>query len=446
MSVREYQGQIQRMCLAAEAHHLLVDREYLSAVSGVSLPVRGFHEHAMARCGSDEVTAGTFVQFSSGSTRDPQGVELTLSALEANVSSMLEFYRPRATEVACSWLPWSHDMGFVGLFTTLCALSPPWSSAGHVISIKPERFLANPAIWLQACSELEVSFTMAPPFALDLVRRMPRHVRRMDLSSIRALVVGSEMVRPEVLRAFADVASEAGLSGRALCPAYGLAEATLGVSIAPHNEPWSSSVVDATELGRGRWTSTAGEGKEIVCCGPPLDGVEVRVAGGHSLGELEIRSPALLRRYVGPASESLTDDGWFHTSDVGHVSHTGDVYPLGRTDDVCVAAGRKVYLHDLDAVVETHPLARMGCGVAIADGAGNVVVVVECRRTKTTSSVLSRACKQMRSDIIHHCSVRASRVIITEPGALPKTPSGKIRRRRTLELYRDEQLPILAST
>jgi fatty-acyl-CoA synthase len=451
LGIEEYVEQIVRMCVTVGARCVLVDgqyvpalRQYAAALGSTGLVVEGFDGWPRYGMASDEVVAGALVQFSSGSTGDPQGVVLTLEALEANVAAMMSFYQPRAREVVCSWLPWSHDMGLIGmLLTPICSLSPPWACIGHGMYIAPERFVVDPGVWLRTCSEIGATFTAAAPFGLNLARRRLRRDRGLDLSAMRAVVIGSEMIGARGLREFEQAAGEVGLPRRSLCPAYGLAEATLGVTIVPIETTWAAETVDVTGLESGRWVPTEAGGREVVSCGPALPRVEVRVAEGRPVGELEIRSPSLLATYAGSEDVVVDADGWFRTSDLGHLTSAGELFPLGRVDDVCIVGGRKIYLADIDRVVEGHPITRPGGAAAVSVEAGEIVVIAEARRASASRSVLVDACREIRGQVIRHCGVGPSRVVITEGGAIPKTPSGKIRRNRLGVLVSEETLPLL---
>ena len=196
------------------------------------------------------------------------------------------------------------------------------------------------------------------PFALRLAGRALRAGRGpYDLSSLKSLVVGSEPVSAEGLRTFEELAAGHGLSPDALCPGYGLAEASLAVSISSPDEPWSSKRLDAAALSERRWAEDPEGEVELVSCGPALHGVELRTGEADGLGPLEIRSPSLLTRYVGDAEPPVCPDGWLRTADLAHLgSH--DVYIAGRTDDVFVIAGRNLDARALDAVAGSHPSTR----------------------------------------------------------------------------------------
>ena len=157
-----------------------------------------------------------------------------------------------------------------------------------------------------------------------------------------------------------------------------MAEATLAVAIDPMTSPWSSTRVDSDALAAGDWHEVAEGGTELVSCGPPVRGTEVRTSGGGDVGELEIRSGSLLDGYVGDEASPLTDDGWLHTADLGHM-RDGNVYIAGRSDDVLIVAGRNIDARAMDALVAAHPACRPGNTACVPDGSGRYVVVAEPR-------------------------------------------------------------------
>src|SRR5438876_647137 len=156
------------------------------------------------------------------------------------VAAVLAALEPGAGDASCSWLPLSHDMGLIGqLLSPLAAGAPEFGH--HCLTLmKPEAFMANPRSWLRTCSETGSTITVAPNFALELAVRTSRRIGSLDLSRLRAIIVGSESVRADTLVRFADAYAPSGFRPLALCPGYGLAEATLAVTIVRPHEPWRS--------------------------------------------------------------------------------------------------------------------------------------------------------------------------------------------------------------
>ncbi len=446
MGAQEYLGQITTMCAMTGATHLLADPAYLGLLSAGSLPVHGFNEFRSTHSSLAADVPGSFVQFTSGSTGTPRGIALSLDAIDANLTSMFDWLEPGPDGVICSWLPLSHDMGLIGFaLYALCSVCPPWSSAVDVVLLKPETFLADPGSWLQACTDFRATSTAAPPFALRFAARAMRTARTpYDLSTLRSFVVGSEPVSADGLRAFTEVASVHGLPPNALCPGYGLAEASLAVAIASPKEPWSSVRVDSEALAGRQWGEVADGGVELVSCGAPLLDVQLRTSGDQAVGELEIKSPSLLTRYVGEAKAPVMADGWLHTADLVHLGDD-DVFIVGRTDDVFVIAGRNIDARELDAVASSHPATRPGNAAAVLDDFGRYVVVAEPNSPVDDAAALREAAREIRVALVSRFSASPSAVIFIERGTLPKTPSGKIRRNHLQALWRNGQLAEVVS-
>ena len=377
MGGAEYLAQIDLMCAQTEATHLLCDASLTTLLSGATAPVHAFSEYHVSRTRNSASAPGHFVQFTSGSTGTPRGIALSLDALDANLTSMYDWLEPRDGAVVCSWLPLSHDMGLIGLaLYAICSVTRLGRSPASSVLLTPESFLADPASWMRACTDYGATSTTSPPFALRLAGRALRGAGCFDLTSLRSFVVGSEPVPAETLREFEGVAGEFGLSTYALCPGYGMAEATLAVAIDPPTAPWSSVRVDSEALAEREWREVADGGTELVMCGPPVRGTEVRIAGSEPLGELELRGPSLLSNYVPDDTPASTADGWFRTADLAHI-RDGSVCLAGRTDDVLIVAGRNLDARALDAVVWTQAVCRPGNAACFTDGTGRYVVVAE---------------------------------------------------------------------
>jgi acyl-CoA synthetase (AMP-forming)/AMP-acid ligase II len=446
MGVDDYLAQITAMCAMTGATHMLADPEYLGLLEAAPVPVHGFNEFGSTLSTLDSDVPGNFVQFTSGSTNTPRGIALNLDAIDANLHSMYDWLSPRPGVVICSWLPLSHDMGLIGFaLYGLCSVCPPWSSSVDVVLLKPEDFLADPGVWLQACTDFGATSTAAPPFALRFASRALRATRNTyDLSTLRSLVVGSEPVSADGLRAFTEEATPHGLPPNALCNGYGMAEVSLAVAIGSPSEPWTSVRVDPEALSEQRWSEVAEGGLELVSCGPPLRDIKVRTADGAAVGELEIKSPSLLNRYIGEDASPVSPDGWLHTADLAHLKD-GNVYVAGRSDDVFVIAGRNIDARDLDAVAGSHPGTRPGNVATVPDGGGRYVVVAEPNSPVPDSDALRRAAREIRVTLMSRFGASPSAVVFIERGTLPKTPSGKIRRNHLQTLWRDGKLTELAS-
>ena len=379
---------------------------------------------------SDVSAAGEFVQFSSGSTGRPKGVRLSSSAIAANVMAMIDHTGDSAeSAITCSWLPLSHDMGLIGMcLAALAAMGPPWHGR-RLALMPPARMVARPHRWLQACSEIRATVTAAPNFALDLVVANPRNMSiGVDLRQLRVLTVGSELIRPATLRRFAAAMAPLGFDEVALCPAYGMAEAALAVTMVAPHEHWHG-------------TAAGGHGVDVVSCGRPLRGLEVRApAGPGAIGPIAVRGSSLLTGYLGAGPLSL-DEGWLATSDLGFMSD-GELHVVGRADDVLVVAGTKLYPELLEETAARHEAVRPGNCAAISDGSGGYLIIAERRRANGGPDLYD-ACRWIRRELSEQ-GLAPTAVVLVSPGSIPKTTSGKLQRSRLLQMHGRGELEVEA--
>jgi acyl-CoA synthetase (AMP-forming)/AMP-acid ligase II len=432
----EYRAQIEAACACVGAELLLVEDALVPAVPPLSVPVAGF-----AGCASDGAGRtdghGSLVQFTSGSTGAPKGIRLSLDAVAHQVRALLERLQPQLGDAACSWLPLSHDMGLIGmLLTSWCAASPDVLGGGELTLIRPEHFVRRPACWLDACSRFGATITSAPDFALALATRTVGALEGLDLRRLRVCITGGDMIRAATLEVFAAATAAAGFRSRAFCPAYGLAEATLAVTMVEPTVGWSAASVDAAALAEGRWVAATGPGaRRVVCAGGPLPGMSVRVAAGPAAaGVIEVAGPSMLTEHVGYGSP-LSPEGWLTTGDLG-VLDDGLLYPTGRRGDRIVVAGRTLDAGDVEARIGGHPGLRAGAVVAVDDGAGGFAVVAE----PAAAVGLDAVARAVRDELVRTVGCGPSAVVLVERGSLPKTPSGKLPRRRVADAFQSGSL------
>jgi acyl-CoA synthetase (AMP-forming)/AMP-acid ligase II len=422
----EYRLQIETLCGFVGAELLLVDSALLRLFARSKLAVAGLNEFESGHHRFEpppSPTPGSFVQFTSGTTATPKGVGLSLKAVAANVLAILEALSAARGETSCSWLPLSHDLGLVGM----CLV--PWVAnsrklLGHadVVLLPPRQF----ASWLATCADTRATFTAAPNFGLALARRLLRPGRPPDLSQLRACIIGGEIVHASTLTAFAEAAAPSGLRDGTLCPGYGLAEATLGVSMVRPGDRWKVLKVDAEALARGDWQEVGERevGREVVSSGRALPGVEVRSPAGR-VGPIEIRSPSLMAGYLGGSARPASASGWYRTHDLGRVIDD-QVYVVGRMDDMLIVGGKNVYAHDLESVAVDVSGMRPNAVVAIDDDDGRYELVLERRH-----GIQPRAlAESVRAALVNRGQIGPSAVVFVRRGSLPKTPSGKLQRHR----------------
>jgi acyl-CoA synthetase (AMP-forming)/AMP-acid ligase II len=380
---------------------------------------------------------GDFVQFTSGSTRSPQGILLDLVAVESNVLAILEALDPVAGDRVCSWLPLSHDMGLIGLcLAPWVGASPSMAGQGTLSLIRPEAFLRSPSVWLKTCSQLAATITAAPSFAFGLAARaIARSGPQLDLSPLRVCITGADTVRAQDLREFTAAATPLGFKDKSFCPAYGLAEATLAVTMVRPDTHWSSYTVDPVALAAGRWVEQA-QGRELVSTGAPLKDMRVRI-GANGVGPIEVAGPSLLSGYVG-ADSAVPHGAWLATQDLGFLVD-GELIVTGRQNALLVVAGRNLYAGDIEDIVNAQRDIRGMNSVALADDDRYFVVAEAYPKAH-----LANTAHEVRAALARRLGAGPSSITFLAPGALPKTPSGKLARARVRKMQSTGELTTTA--
>ena len=261
--------------------------------------------------------------------------------------------------------------------------------------IRPEVFVARPALWLRAMSRYRALISPAPNFAYSLcVQRMrDAEIDGVDLSSWRMALNGAEQAVPDVLRAFSRRFARWGFAERALTPVYGLSEAALAVTFGEIDRAFFSLRFDRELLSCAGLARESADGREIVSVGRPIPGMAVRVAGPdgealpeRSVGVIECRGPSLMEGYLGQpdVTAEVLRNGWLNTGDLGFTC-CGDLFITGRAKDVLLVRGRNYAPEEVEHAAETAAGVRAGCVVAatwLPDGAETerLLVLAEARR------------------------------------------------------------------
>ncbi len=376
------------------------------------------------------------VQHSSGSTGAPKGIELDDAALGSNVTALLAATGATAGDGTVSWLPLSHDMGLVGmLLTGVAAGAGATRGRSEVHLMEPGRFLRSPASWVQELSDRRASITAAPDMGYRLVIDHGA-APAVDLSRLRCAIVGGEVVRASTLQRLTAALAPLGLSPSAPCPAYGLSEVGLGVSLTPPGAGWRELALDGDRVIDRSWrhgsAPTSGGGRAgglrsaVVASGVPLAGYDVGVAGESRTGRLLVRGPSI-GRHPGDGASLAGPDGWLDTGDLGAVVD-GWVVVTGRADDLLVVHGLQVHAPALEDDLARVPGVRAGRVLAVTRPTGEWVVLAESERGADPAT--------LRSDLavvaVRHAGARPDEVTLVRRGQLPTTPSGKLRRGEAL--------------
>jgi len=396
--------------------------------------------------GPDDIA---YLQYSSGSTRFPHGVAVTHHALLDNLHAHGFGLKAELGDRVISWLPWYHDMGLVG-----CLLSPV-AMQMSVDYLKTEDFARRPLAWLDMITRNPgTTISYSPTFGYDICsRRMSSQTRaedRFDLSRWRIAGNGADMIRPDVMQAFVDGFDAAGFKASAFCPSYGLAEATLAVSLMPPGEGIRLELVEENELSGGA-QGDAGDDERprrfraIVNCGKPIAGMTIEIRGpegeilpDRGIGKVFVRGASVMHSYFRDEESTkacLSDDGWLDTGDMGYLS-SGYIFIVGRAKDMIIINGRNHWPQDIEWAVEQLPGFKSGDIAAFAitgpSGEETPAVLVHCRVSDNEER--GRLRDEIRERVRAITGITPV-VELVPPRTLPRTSSGKLSRTKARNLY-----------
>ena len=413
----------------------------VEALDWESFGARDVAASELAQPNSDDIA---YLQYSSGSTRFPHGVAVTHGALLNNLAAHSIEMKVIETDRCVSWLPWYHDMGLVG-----CLLSPVANQVSADY-LKTEHFARRPLAWLDLISRNKgTTLSYSPTFGYDIcARRVSSQFdakERFDLSRWRVAGNGADMIRPDVMQSFVDAYADAGFDASAFLPSYGLAEATLAVSIMPPGEGIQVELVEETDLsGEPTAADMPKRYRAIVNCGKPVRdmAVEIRMEDGslcaeRAIGKVWASGPSIMHSYFRDevSTAACLKNGWLDTGDMGYLSN-GYLYIVGRAKDMIIINGKNHWPQDIEWAVEQLPGFKSGDIAAFAitatNGEETPAVLVHCRTTdpKERAKLHAAICERVRSITGMNCVVE-----LVPPKTLPRTSSGKLSRAKARNLY-----------
>ncbi|MEU3047360.1 AMP-binding protein [Streptomyces sp. NPDC006984] len=378
--------------------------------------------------GAPDLPEVALIQFSSGSTSDPRGVQIPWSALNAHVFGIHEWLSIDQDSRVVSWLPFYHDMGLVG-----CLLMP-LAIGGSASFMPPQEFIGAPLRWLREISERGGTACAVAAFSLShtLRRVQPEQLKGLDLSSMQSVIIGAERIDPDVLSDFHRLLAPSGLAHGALLPAYGMAEATLAVTgIRPDPHKIHTQLVDTDALEIGKpvpfHAADTPSTTRLVSCGTALTGIGVDILdtdGGPlpegTFGEIAVRGYSLATGY---RQGGLTAFGDRHpTGDMGFVVDE-ELYVVGRAGDSVKQNGRPLFAEDVQAVAAAaspKPQRTVALLGALSGANAAVVVVEDCTADEASAVGRSVATRLPGLRVL---------VLLVAHGTLRRTTSGKPRRR-----------------
>lgn len=378
-----------------------------------------------------------YLQYTSGSTSQPKGVMISHINLTANLRAINNCFGRTADDTSVTWLPHYHDMGLVD------GLLSPLFTGGTGLVISPLLFINKPLLLLQTISTCQAGFCGGPGFGLDhcLARIPQEQLQELDLSSLRVLYVGAEPIRIATLEKFAAAMQASGFRKSSLVPAYGLAEATLAVSLHLNG-------VDMTYR-------KMGDAKEVVACGPPVEFTEVLIVNpitnavlpeGEE-GEIWVKNNGIAAGYWEKPDATKATFHAYTSDDRGPYLRTGDLgfmdngllFITGRTKELIIIRGVNYYPQDIEEVVgESHPDIQPNAAAAFSvetEQGEALMIVSEVRRVAQTPDDEKVIKNEMAQSVGLAFGLIPHEIVLIPPGKLPKTSSGKIQRLKAREMF-----------
>ena len=387
-----------------------------------------------------------YLQYTSGSTSFPRGVEVTQKTVLNNLMEIARYgLKLDSSDRFVSWLPFYHDMGLVGFILV------PLIGQLSVDYLGSRTFAMRPRLWLKILSDNGGTISSAPTFgyALCAKRLRPSDVESYNLSNWRAACVGAERINPEPLQEFAEILEPCGFDQNAFVACYGMAECVLATSFAPLGEGLNVDVVDRKMMAEsGEARPSQGDAistSSYVDCGKLLPGFEFSILDDNGVemenrhcGHIHLKGPSVMRGYFHDeesTSEVLSEDGWLNTGDIGYRIDNHLVI-TSRSKDVIIIKGRNIWPYDLEVLAQQTGGVKLGGVAAFSvslDGNEEQAVLVVETKEKDADNRL-HIIEDISQSILAHFGINVQ-IDLTPRGTLPRTSSGKLSRSQSKQDY-----------
>ena len=388
----------------------------------------------MANIGPDHIA---LLQHSSGTTSLKKGVALSHGAILAQAERYAAQLGATQDDAIVSWLPLYHDMGLIA-----CSIVP--LVVGQTVTIlDPFHWVARPASMLEALKTYEGAFAWLPNFAYEHMARTVPSDFSADLSHVKAIVNCSEPCKAETFDRFEERFASLGLGAGQLQVCYAMAETVFAVSQTEVGRPVKRLLADREALHRDRTARPVKDGGILLLStGKPLDGVEVSVmqdgtaVGEGHVGEIVVEAPFLFDGYYRrpELTQERLESGRYSTRDLGFL-HEGELYVLGRADDLMIINGRNLHAHEVEQIVTDVPGVKAGRAVAFgvfnAATASEELVIVAEGETEREAEIA----RQIGEAVYDRTNIEVKDIRVVDAGWVVKTTSGKISREKNREKY-----------
>ncbi|MGI9484314.1 MAG: AMP-binding protein [Geminicoccaceae bacterium] len=390
------------------------------------------------------------LQATSGSTGTPKAAVVTHSNIASNVDAIGRVIGVRSNDLLVSWLPWSHDMGLIGLsYAFYWGIPAVFSDVSN--------FIRNPLVWLSWISDYQGTISPAPNHAFHICARLaalkpPKHLR---LDHWRTALCGAEPVSDKTLAAFQAAFGRFGLQDTTLRPVYGLAEATLAVSIPSSDQRYRIDHIATHSLlneKRAEPVERQQSNMSFIGLGSAIPGHELRIASEHGdplperqIGEIEVRGPSIIPGYWNSSKETnslLRDDGFLRTGDLGYVSD-GHLYVTGRNKDLLKLGGRNFSALQIENFVgrllpDIVPTTCVAVGMYDEGLQTEALHLLLDMRVVPDDRMRRHVERDLRSSLTAGLGITGSYLHWIRAGQLPKTPSGKVQRFLCRQMLEDK--------
>ena len=419
-----------------------------------------------SRAAGDDQPNTFYLQYTSGSTRQPAGVMISHRNLFAQFEEIMSHYfgvygsvAPPDTTVV-SWLPFYHDLGFV------IGIIFPILAGVRAVLTSPAGFVQRPARWMQLLAGNSRAFSAAPNFAFDLAARKTSDddMAGFDLGGVHSILNGSERVHPVTLKRFTERFAPFSFDPKVMRPSYGLAEATLVVATREAGQPPEIVDFESDKLSVGQAERCAtGSGRPLVSYGTPQS-PKVRIVDPDTgiecpegtVGEIWVYGESVAAGYWQKPEETErtfgariathradTSEGpWLRTGDSGFFSE-GELFIIGRIKDLLIVYGRNHYPDDIEATIQQITPGRCAAIAVPHDGAEKLVAIIELKNQSDSDEDVMQKLgvvkREVTSAISKSHGLSLADLVVVSPRSIPITTSGKVRRAQCVELYRHDE-------